>query len=129
MKLRGCVRATPPNTPQRHRNEERQRQRDARQILTPEHHRIPNPSAAAPPIPFALAPARLPAPAPAPAVFNGRTYQHLDPALAAQLAALPPMPNPVHPRGRMAANAVAGPSRIPPAPVLAPTSVPMVSLG
>ena len=97
-------------------------------MLTPEHRRIPNSSAAAPPIPFALAPARLPAPAPATAAFNGHTYQHLDPALAAQLAALPPMPNPVH-RGRMAANAVAGPSRIPPAPVMAPTSAPMVSLG
>jgi hypothetical protein len=81
------------------------------------------------PVPFALAPARLasyatPAPsvpsAPVPVTFNNRTYHHLNPSLAVQLAALPPIPAPVRGRGRgcgratnHASNAAPGPSRIP----------------
>jgi hypothetical protein len=93
-------------------------------MLTPEHRRTPIAHPA--PVPFALAPARLasyatPAPsvpsAPVPVTFNNRTYHHLNPSLAAQLAALPPIPAPVRGRGRgrgtnSASNAVPGPSRI-----------------
>jgi len=123
-------RDSPPTTPQRHRNAERQRERESRQMLTPEHRRTPIAHPAA--IPFALAPARLTssaAPAPsvpsasasasAPVTFNNQTYHHLTPSLAAQLAALPPMPTPVRGRGRgrgratnPASNAAPGPSRI-----------------
>src|ERR1700759_1589084 len=97
-------------------------------MLTPEHRRTPIAHPA--PIPFALAPAHLtssatPAPsvsstsASAPVTFNNQTYHHLDPFLAAQLAALPPMPTPVRGRGRgrgratnPPSNAAPGPSRI-----------------
>jgi hypothetical protein len=99
-------------------------------MLTPEHRRTPIAHPA--PIPFALAPARLTssaAPAPsvpsasasasAPVTFNNQTYHHLNPSLAAQLAALPPMPTPVRGRGRgrgratnPVSNAAPGPSRI-----------------
>jgi len=48
---------SPPTTPQRHRNVERQRERESRQMLTPEHRQTPTVPPA--PIPFALAPARL----------------------------------------------------------------------
>jgi hypothetical protein len=82
-------------------------------MLTPEHRRTPTVHPA--PIPFALAPAHLestaasvPAPAPAhfptvpsaPVTYNNQTYHHLNPSLAAQLAALPPIPTPVRGRGR-----------------------------
>lgn len=79
-------------------------------MLTPEHRCVPQ-NPIPPAIPFALAPARLapiPAaaePAPAPVSFNGQVYRNLDPALAAQLAALPPMPAP-HTRRRRAVNNV-----------------------
>jgi hypothetical protein len=120
-------RASPPTTPQRHRNAERQCERESRQMLTPEHRRTPTTHPA--PIPFALAPVRLalsatPAPsvpsAPASVTFNNQTYHHLNPSLAAQLAALPPIPAPVRGRGRgrgratnHVSNAAHGPSRIP----------------
>ena len=97
-------------------------------MLTPEHRRTPITHPV--PVPFALAPARLasyatPAPsvpsAPIPVTFNNQTYHHLNPSLAAQLAALPPIPAPVRGRGRgrghgrgtnSASNPVPGPSRI-----------------
>jgi hypothetical protein len=122
------LRDSPPNTPQRHRNAERERERGSREMLTPERRRTPTvhpaPVARPAPIPFALAPARLassaaPAPSvPTPVTFNNQTYHHLNPALAAQLAALPPIPIPVRGRGRgrgrgRVSNGVPGPSRIP----------------
>jgi hypothetical protein len=63
-------------------------------MLSPQHRRTP----VIQPLNLLAAP---PAPALAPIAFEGHVYRNLPPALAAQLAALPPMPaRPVRGRGR-----------------------------
>ena len=98
-------------------------ERDQRIMLSPQHRRSPNPQAIyvpplrfhypngiAPPVnPNHVDPFGGPAPPVAPPTYNGQIYHHLPANLAAQMAALPPMPAPAQ-RRRQRARAV------PPAP-------------
>ena len=92
-------RDSPPNTPQRHRDAERARERQERILESPEHRRTPQnpPVGGIPfvlpfPVPPPVAPLQIP-PAPVgddPFVgvqYNGRILQ-LDPGMAAQLVNL-----------------------------------------
>lgn len=65
-------------------------------MLSPEHQCIPNTNRDQIPIPFALSPAHLATTSrnSIPVEYHGRTFTHLDPGLAAQAAALPPLPKP-----------------------------------
>ena len=69
---------TPLNTPQHNQDAAQHWEHDQRVMLTPQHRRTPAP----------------PAFQPVPVTFNGHVYQNLPPALATQLAALPPVPVP-----------------------------------
>ena len=93
-------RDSPPNTPQRHRNVERARERQERILESPEHRRTPQTPAVAGGVPFIL-PFPIPPPAaplqipPAPVgddpfvgvLYNGHILQ-LTPGLAAQVGNL-----------------------------------------
>ena len=69
--------STPLTSPQRSQQAARHQERNQRTMGSPEQRRTPT----APPFPMAPIP-------------QGQRYTHLPPALAAQLAALPPMPQP-----------------------------------
>ena len=93
-------RDSPPNTPQRHRNAERARERQGRMLESPEHRRTPQNPAVGGGVPFVL-PFPIPPPVaplqiPPPPVdndpfvevqYNGRTLR-LAPGLAAQVGNL-----------------------------------------
>jgi hypothetical protein len=96
---------TPPNTPQRVRIAAQRSERDSRVLDSPEHRHLSEPhSSRIPPPRFNLPniPAAFPAvpnssvdpfAAPGqPAVYNGQTYNHLPPDLAACMAAITAMP-------------------------------------
>lgn len=101
------LRDSPPNTPQRHRNAEQDRERQSRELDSPDQRRIPGPiQHNAPPIPFQL---NIPY-APGPLLpsqndpfqivnYNGQGHA-LTPQTAAAVAALPPLiPRLRQPRG------------------------------
>jgi hypothetical protein len=76
---RAIVPVTPPTSPQRSQHAARHQERSQRVMGSPEQRRTP------------ATPAPAPAPLPLP-TYNRQTYHHLPPDLAAQLAALPPLP-------------------------------------
>jgi len=96
---------TPPNTPQRARIAAQQSERDRRVLDSPEHRRLSEPHNNRIPPPRLNLP-NIPGPFPAvsnnnadpfvapgqPTVYNGQTYNHLPPDLAARMAAMPAMP-------------------------------------
>ena len=96
---------TPPNTPQRARIFAQQAECDSRVLDSPEYHRLSEPHSSHIPPPRLNLP-NVPAPMPAvpnnsvdpfashgqPVVYNGQTYNHLPPELAARMAALTAMP-------------------------------------
>jgi hypothetical protein len=75
-----AVPVTPPKSPQRSQQAARQLERNSRTLGSPENCRTP----AAPPVPSLRPP-----------TLNGQEYHHLPANLAAQLAALPPLPVPI----------------------------------
>jgi hypothetical protein len=83
--------STPPTSPQRHQEAARHAERSARLMASPEQRRTPTgPSAASTSAPPPPSVAQAP---------PGQLYTHLPANLAAQLAALPPLP-PAPRRGR-----------------------------
>ena len=96
---------TPPNTPQRVHIAAQQSERDSRVLDSPEHRHLSEPHSSRIPPPRLNLP-NIPAPLPAvpnssvdsfaapgqPAVYNGQTYNHLPPELAARMAAMAAMP-------------------------------------
>ena len=89
-------RSTPPTTPQRFHNAERERERQARILGSPENRHIPQHPPAPAPIPFGLPippapPSQGNDPFIANVEYNGQNY-NLTQGIAAQFAALLSMP-------------------------------------
>jgi len=74
--------ASPLTSPQRHQQATRHHERTGRTMDSPEQRRTP-----APPLLPSIS-----APVAGPSTYNGRTFRHLPPDLAARLSALPPIP-------------------------------------
>ena len=124
---------TPPNTPQRVRIAAQRSERDSRVLDSPEHRRLSEPHGSRIPPPRLNLP-NIPAPVPAsvfsnnnadpfaapgqPTVYNGQTYNHLPPDLAARMAAMTAMPAPARRQRRNFQNLA------PPLPPIQPVAPP-----
>jgi len=106
--------STPPTSPQRHQEAARHAERSARLMASPEQRRTPaGPSAAST---SALPPPPPPPPPPVAQASTAGSYNHLPPDLAAQWAALLPIP-PAPRRGRPLSAGPSAATSAPPPPL------------
>jgi hypothetical protein len=107
---------TPLTSPQRHQHAGRHQERLERVVGSPEQRRVPAP----PPLTFSIS---APMPGPSVPVAGPSVYRHLPAHLAAQLAALPPLPQP----SRRSVSASNRQTSLAPAPQIAQLAAPVRS--
>ena len=118
---------TPLTSPQRHQQAGRHQERLERAVGSPEQRRVPAPPLLASISAPVAGPSAPPVAGPSvPPVASSSVYHHLPAHLAAQLAALPPLPAP----SRRSSSAVSGSNRqtsLAPAPQIAQPATPVLS--